>query len=273
MSGDSYILSIKQGRISSLVPGLLAGCRTGKVHSCFRTSLNLKMGDHLIHVGEGSHGLCCFGIEIFFDRIRQILIECRPDHMVVYKEDCLYIYGESRVFVLELDSFARIPLKIPRLVPGCGADSRLYQALAGEAEGLPLGLERDEAFCRHARAMTEASVRYFYGRGRGLTPAGDDILTGYGAVLQAFGKAETLTEALRNCTSQTTEVSKAYLYAMMKGYANERFIQLLLQVKEGDPEKIRSLTEQIKQTGSTSGCDTLYGMYLGLKHIKEDGKL
>lgn len=152
--------------------------------------------------------------------------------------------------------------------------------LQERAEGYTLGLEKDDRFRFYAESLSGPSaaggaeaVHFFAGRGQGLTPAGDDILTGYGAALQCFGKAGTLIQVLRRDGLQTTDVSRAYLHAMMQGFANEVFVWLLEQFWGGDPHLFQEALKQMEHIGHTSGCDTLYGLYLGLKKMKEDTQL
>lgn len=273
--------------MSSMVPGLLDGHHTGRIHSCFRTGLNLQFGDRLIHLDGGEHGLCCFGMAIAAGEMKQILMCCRTGDLAVLHGGSLRLYGTGGVVRLNLSQFACVDLTIPRLAHAYGD---CYLVLQERAEGYSLGLEKDARFRFYAAILSGAetpgnyrdggsaadlsgAVHFFAGRGQGLTPAGDDILTGYGAVLQCFGKAEALLRVLENDRLQTTDVSRAYLYAMERGFANEIFVRLLEQFWGGVPDLFQETLERMERIGHTSGYDTLYGMYLGLKKMKEDTQL
>lgn len=309
MSEQEYTVPVKQGRMSSMVPGLLSGHHTGHVHSLFRTSLNLKFGDHLIHLGTEEYGLCCFGLTVPENGMELILESCKADSLVAFKQNRLYLYGTGHLIILELESFETVDLRIPAIhklisdsteykrqnVCGQGQQAKnpqstrlhqtnpietslLYQQLETMADTMELGLEREENFRRYSRILaetdnekeTEEAAAFFYGRGKGLTPGGDDILTGYGAVLQAFGKADGLISTLQKISAKTTEVSGAYLSAMQKGYANEIFCDLILQLKANEVLKLQRLLCRMERIGNTSGCDTLYGMYLAFTKMKEE---
>lgn len=282
------MVTVKQGRMSSMVPGLLSGHRTGHVHSLFRTSLNLRFGEYLIHIGTEEYGLCCFGITVS-ERDKALLLDsCEAENLVIWKAGKLYLYGRTQLIVLELGQFLMVDLKIPKFSDMIEIsvgnrrrwieNSFLYRKLELRSKTMELGLERDEDFERYSGILaetdeqkeTEKAAAFFYGRGKGLTPAGDDILVGYGAVLQAFGKAEKMSAVLDKIEQKTTMVSEMYLFSMQKGYANELFCDLILQLKENEVLKSELLLCRMERIGKTSGCDTLYGMYLGFIKMKEE---
>lgn len=297
LSGNrqGYAVAVCRGRMSSMVPGLLDGHHTGRIHSCFRTGLNLQFGDHLIYLDGGEHGLCCFGMAIAAGEMTQILMCCRTGDLAVIHGGSLRLYGAGGVVLLQISEFACVNLAIPRLMhtgqeKTAGSYGDCYSVLQERAECYSLGLEKDACFQFYAAVLSgvevsgshrtgsssdglRRAVHFFAGRGKGLTPAGDDILTGYGAVLQCFGKAEALNWVLKNDGLQTTDVSRAYLYAMEQGFANELFVRLLERFWGGIPKLFLENLEQMERIGHTSGYDTLYGMYLGLKKMKEDTQL
>lgn len=291
LSGNrlGYEVSVCQGRISGMVQGLFDGHHTGRIHSCFRTGLNLLFGDRLIHLDDGEHGLCCFGMTVAAREMKQILMCCGAGDLAVYRDGSLRLYGRGGVVQLELSRFSSVDLAIWQTVqagqkkmPDSAQDG--FSILQEKAEGYILGLEKDETFrfytdilsgdeAMERTALFPEAVHFFVGRGQGLTPAGDDILTGYGAVLQCAGKAGALIRALQDDRLQTTDVSRAYLDAMAQGFANELFVRLLEQLWGGDTKRFQETLKQMERIGHTSGCDTLYGMYLGLKKMKEDTQL
>lgn len=289
---QEYRVTVDQGRMSSMVPGLLSGHRTGHVHSLFGSSMNLQFGDDLVHIGTEEYGLCCFGITVSEQEMKLLLHACERENLVTWKQNRLTFYGRTHMVVLELDNYKAVDLRIPvisRMLPDnreeTAVDRRieiestsLYQKLKQRSEIMELGLERNEEFERYSRILagtdnqkeTEEAAAFFYGRGKGLTPAGDDILVGYGAVLTAFGQAEELNAILNKLERKTTAVSEAYLFSMQKGYANELFCDIILQLKENEVLKLEQLLCRMERIGKTSGCDTLYGMYLGFVKMKEE---
>lgn len=286
---QEYRVTVKQGRMSSMVPGLLSGHRTGHVHSLFQSSMNLQFGENLIHIGTEEYGLCCFGITVKEQDMKLLLSSCERNSLATWKQNRLTIYGRAHLVVLELDRYEAADLQIPdvSMILSSRSDmdggmlieeTLLYQKLEQRSKSMELGLERDEEFERYSRILagaydrkeTEQAAAFFYGRGKGLTPGGDDILVGYGAVLQAFKMADEWKAVLNKIEQKTTAVSEAYLLSMQKGYANELFCDIILQIKENEVLKLEQLLCRMERIGKTSGCDTLYGMYLGFLKMKEE---
>ena len=85
---------------------------------------------------------------------------------------------------------------------------------------------------RHPEPDWQQVTAYLIGRGKGLTPSGDDLLVAYQAMFYAFDQpAEKLATALAVPLS-TTDVSKAYISASIKGYVNSLIYRLLTDLKK-----------------------------------------
>ena len=114
----------------------------------------------------------------------------------------------------------------------------------------------------------EQIVTWLLGRGKGLTPSGDDILCGYIFVLLLVDKANTylssLVKQIRNNLKLTTDVSKAYLICATQGYVNSKVYQLYKSFKNHNFKDIDSELNSILEIGHTSGKDLSYGIKLGI---------
>lgn len=99
------------------------------------------------------------------------------------------------------------------------------------------------------------------GRGRGLTPAGDDMLCGLLLSHHALDhKALLNTDALLSqAKTRTTSLSAALLTCAAQGAADERLLNALdyLSGCDRQPETIQ---KELLSYGSSSGFDTLAGM-------------
>lgn len=115
---------------------------------------------------------------------------------------------------------------------------------------------------------TTTAVRPLIGLGPGLTPSGDDVLTGAWATLHAIGHpcAASLAAALGDVDSRTTVVAAAMLRHAAKGEVAERIHELLAALLA--PAEVRGRLEAaVAQTvawGATSGSDLLAGVLLAL---------
>lgn len=103
-------------------------------------------------------------------------------------------------------------------------------------------------------------LAYLVGRGQGLTPSGDDIITGilYINCLEPFiaeKHLSSLSEYIRG--SVTTIVSENFIRLALGGIFSRRITDI---GKTPDKETVDALLE----LGSSSGRDTLYGIYMTL---------
>lgn len=116
-----------------------------------------------------------------------------------------------------------------------------------------------------AGKRTEA-ISYFIGRGKGLTPSGDDLLVGALAADQLLGMLPSDTEGrIRKRLSQTpkptTTVSEHYLACALEGLYNEPIHRLLHVLRQESEEKaIEECIKHIMAIGHTSGMDMLTGL-------------
>ena len=106
----------------------------------------------------------------------------------------------------------------------------------------------------------ERYYRFIIGRGQGLTPTGDDILTGMLFIhfINPYIRNHNLIilkQLLRE--TLTTLVSETFLKCAQKGLFSSKIS--VLQT-EPTPDNI----DRLIQVGSSSGKDTLYGVFVAL---------
>ncbi|NMC30289.1 MAG: DUF2877 domain-containing protein [Pelolinea sp.] len=103
------------------------------------------------------------------------------------------------------------------------------------------------------------------GRGRGLTPAGDDFLCGFLLAHSHLFNAPPLDrrELAAQAKNRTTALSSSLIECAAQGTADERLVSTLyyLAYGEGSPEQHK---EELLSYGSSSGIDTLAGMLTAL---------
>lgn len=124
----------------------------------------------------------------------------------------------------------------------------------------------------------EAPLRYFLGRGPGLTPSGDDFLVGLLAVhrlTDAFHPAFlTILRHIVETEAITTDVSKAYLLHALHGRFSDKVTRVLNAMVMKDASYFQTKLALLLQTGHSSGIDTAFGianaiMTLGrYKHVR-----
>lgn len=102
------------------------------------------------------------------------------------------------------------------------------------------------------------------GLGPGLTPSGDDFLTGLMAVLWMTGEREFLSQIRRETErnlERTNEISAAYLSHACRGEFSEPFHYLVSM------ENMMAAVHKIASVGHSSGTDALTGIYFGLEQF------
>ena len=120
-----------------------------------------------------------------------------------------------------------------------------------------------------AKPVTEAARRLL-GLGEGLTPSGDDILTGlaFVAAHPGFGLTailEPVAAAVRDGDDRTTLLSIVTLRAALAGRARRRLHDLVTAVILGDSPRIATTADETAAIGHTSGYDILTGVRLAFE--------
>lgn len=130
------------------------------------------------------------------------------------------------------------------------------------------------------RAATTAAARSLIGLGFGLTPSGDDILTGLATLAAAAGMhlaaaIPALAAAVDGIDgvpleTLTTPVSAATLTEAVAGRARARVHDLVATIATTDPaapalaDAVADAVIRVREIGHTSGTDILTGVRLGL---------
>lgn len=266
------------GTVSSYFLRRLPGTAAGEVHSVFRTSFNVTAGGFLVHVGTTRDPLSCLGMNIAPGRMQALLPCVRPGDRAVFRDGIVRIYDRDGVSAIPWGELETVPLEIPCCPPPGPALREALEALEPEGRvGIPMDRRLREALEALARFpqgdRPEEVIGFLLGRGKGLTPSGDDILMGYGAGLWAWGEPGPFCRALETVLGrqQTTDVSAAYLGAVLDGCANQDFCRLFRAAGAGDAGAYPGLLETISRHGHTSGWDSLLGLQAAAKAVAPPG--
>lgn len=106
------------------------------------------------------------------------------------------------------------------------------------------------------------AVRTLVGLGPGLTPSGDDALSGAILTLRATGHqlpARRLAAAVRDLWHRTTSISASLLDAAGRGYATPAVTDLFRAVAAGDPAAVATSLPAVLAVGHSSGADLVAG--------------
>lgn len=280
------------------IPLLFSKYNHGHVHSKFNNGFNIQIEESLVFVGSNRSGQLPFSfilpIEDIHDMLTKISINDpatwdTKNKILSINESCDIVYLEGRPYdnILEY-----IPDSKKNLVTHL---ETLLLALSGNNEptGLDLDIndfmedyveydERSESpydkyydlmnmLYSNDRKEIEETLRYFLGRGRGGTPAGDDHVIGLMAI-QAVSKEwtplfpEILSELIKE--KITTDVSVEYLKYALNNQFGSPVIGLIEAMVREDTKEVQENINNLLSMGHSSGLDTTFGILLGLLAIR-----
>jgi hypothetical protein len=273
----------------------------GTVHSVFSSSFNLVFGGKLIHVGGVEMGLAPFGIglkqreavrltqlvqreqQVSWDLLRGtlrfaggMLLHVKQarvtNHDLAGREVNFSILEDNFRFLCKLllhedwkTGFDNQKAIIDYLTDSYGA---------GEVPILN-EISKLEQLIRSGEVLEGKSVfDYWIGRGLGLTPSGDDCLTGVCAILSMIeGPKASFSEKLQSYLrdygrKRTTDVAFEYLYYATEGKFHISLLAMCAVLDQPRGHAFMNALEEMKNIGHTSGVDTLLGMLIAVKAVK-----
>lgn len=272
----------KQARISSYLSTLDHFGKMGKIHSVFEQSLNLMVNEHLINLSASGNFLSSFGVQLSPPVFQEIRPFCQQGNVVRLTQQSLVIYSQVGIKRLSFSDIKIVPLNIGAIEPIMATVLMLKEILTTKQLEKRLGLpggNRERMyfdFLQNPEMDDEkwlALVEYFVGRGKGLTPSGDDLLMGYLFILKLYQHKfyQVLELQLHKMDRFTTDVSWNYLSALLLGYVSSPFIELRNGLEEELPyNELNQLVEAILAIGHTSGSDSCYGLLLGVTALMEN---
>lgn len=277
-------LNPDRGVKSNLLPLYLKNVSVGKVHSKFNNGLNIQMDDDLIYIGRLGTPVTAFGLNIDEEKLKHLLNSVSIGDLVVNKRDKLILYSCNGTITISFENLEEVDLKLPEIQ--CSVQelpySLLYKYLKTIEFDKFLGIDLDEQVVKYVELLLSSDkadkntnakvIRYFAGRGKGLTPSGDDLLIGFTLALMLFGQFKAWKQALavEVNSDKTTVISVAYLNALLAGYVSEPFIQLVKLIDNANMDTVEKTIKQVRSFGHTSGNDTLFGFFLGLKFFTKE---
>lgn len=120
--------------------------------------------------------------------------------------------------------------------------------------------------------MIEEEVPRLIGYGNGLTPSGDDFLTGLLLVVNSINYPfvnlkNSLNKTVKGHLSRTNDISQHQLCHAIEGVALEPVMAFLreMYLEKIDDIQLEILLNQVLSIGSSSGSDMLAGILFGLE--------
>lgn len=126
------------------------------------------------------------------------------------------------------------------------------------------------------------SLSDLIGVGTGLTPSGDDFMTGVLSTFKAFPQCfnsrliSSLPNSICSRRNNTNEISSAFIDCALRGQFSKAIIDLYetvcsdnVQASDIGQETLDNLLDSFLDIGHTSGIDTLTGIYWSMKHLSK----
>ena len=261
--------------ISTYVFPLTKFGKSGKIHSLFDRSFNIQIGNQLVNIANYKEYLSSFGMYVPDNQFRAIRSQLDKGNFVKIREDYLSFYTRSGVQTIAFKQKQLVSLNVKDFSFTSAELTILKEVLESlELEkkiGLTMTPQLLELFekMRQTENDWQAIIHYLIGRGKGLTPSGDDILLAYQMLLR-IGNPLSLEKKMQTFLSTnlpTTDVSKAYIESSLDGYVNSLIYQLLKDVKKKQKQLIEKDVRMLLGVGHTSGADLSFGLLLALQSM------
>lgn len=270
--------SFKPGVVSNSLPLARSDNPTGQIHSLFNSSFNIVFGRDLVNVASATMQCSSFGLNLSEEAVTHLIKSLIVGDRVVQKDSRLVLYSScGGVIEINLAKLKVLDLKLKRIEPTVERVEAVIRALESVAWLDDIGLPIDERTVGVLRSLCAADLaketlqevfEFLIGRGKGLTPSGDDVLLGYLMVRKLFGNTPRSEQwRVKEIEQKTTLISVNYLRLLSMGYVSEYFQNFCQAATIPDDASLKQSVERIKRVGATSGSDMLLGMSLGIDKI------
>jgi len=259
------------------------------VHSRFEKVINFYSGNAFVFVVNSAIGAGPFNIVVDdgnFDRIKNLTIS--DDHFLLNDEAVFFDASKKYNSELKITDFDDSKFK---------SNLRHFEkALIENSSDRSLTFLFDEKRKKNFKSSFEielvgrfekavecfASARYsdgvkqIKGVGFGLTPSGDDFISGFLIALNFLHKKDKVDYS--NLIAHIYEAAKgnnlftnAFLLAAKNGYLFEKFKNIIHSILYSGKNEILENTRTLISFGDTSGADQSVGFLFGIKRNFNDG--
>lgn len=269
---------IQAQRMAQNVANLLVERQTWRVHSVFTNGFNLENENERIFIGTTKNGQLPFAIQITTHDVTKLIAMIQANQTFQYEGGILFHQQSKLQITLTGATQYTSKREKAEIKPN---PSFLTHTLQSEKQtGLGFSIQEwltqpetanlAKAINSTDSAFIEQTLRYFIGRGSGLTPSGDDILLG---ILLVGQESTTFIEILTTLIQTellTTDISQTYLKYALQDQFSDTLLALYEAFQAG--AETGEIIERIYQNGHTSGIDTIAGVVLAIKEEFSMGK-
>lgn len=123
------------------------------------------------------------------------------------------------------------------------------------------------------RQVVERVIRYFLGRGKGLTPSGDDHVIGLLAIhMMTDALSPVFVQTVNDLVKQepiTTDAGHGYLLYALNGEFLPPIASVVNDLAQNKQTSLKEHLHELLPMGHSSGVDTAFGILIGLLALKK----
>lgn len=275
----------------------------GKVHSIFSKSLNIKLDSKIINIIGNVNMNLPFSIEVDDEVLEYIVYNVEIDDEIILNKktnqiifsdigltinlsdkyyECILNKKEPKIDILQNNIKLLISfIENHNIDNGFQSSNKeILEAIIQNRYSQPDDFYNNINELKKSivnNTIKEDSFNYFIGRGKGLTPSGDDLFLGLISFLKSSNK-DNVSESLYKYlniygTKRTTDISLEYLKYGCKGKVGHLINNLCESVKNEETHIIEENLKKVSQKGHTSGIDTILGVLLGMICVIDKEKI
>lgn len=256
-----------------------------KVHSIYENTINLSVNNSIISLQPDIYPLSPIGIlteKKFFEKIK-----VKKNDILEINENCINLYGDEKYHIyldsnfteirdLSLTKFSKIDENNIKNV-----SKKILEIAGNKGLGLLFKNKYSENIIldtikntlndfkfelkAHKENTAIESLISLIGLGIGLTPSGDDFISGLLSAAYAMKNTDNiffkkLITELKNKLKDTNDISREFLKCAING----EFGEVIHDFYNGFKEKAypyEKIGNSFSKLGHTSGIDNLYGIY------------
>ena len=276
--------TVEAALIEELLDRLLRTPGEGVVQSVYRRSVNIEAQGVLFTVISPTpdRGPACAVLRrpVSFQGVEPGMRARWSDGMLTFGDiSCLYaqatvcscLYGPQTAVLPSAAATQRLLGALlhtasPTQTEGYGA--LIYQKLVRSGRELCAALRTGQD--------PGPAVERMVGFGLGLTPSGDDFLTGFYATLRVLGGpaaqgwAEAVGRAVRPCLNSTTQVGRWMLSCALEGRWRTSLQQVLLACADHTSQDLEQAVRELLAVGASSGFDMCMGVQRALALLNQN---
>ncbi|MBP1040788.1 DUF2877 domain-containing protein [Vagococcus sp. BWB3-3] len=255
-----------------LVDELLVNSSEITCHSQFTHGVNLRVANQLLFIGDDQKGCVPFGIHLSKNEFQ--IINHQPDWPNKVKKTATgLLLGDLKLDLVQSSSY---PNRLPDIQLRKSQEMTVANQILNEYlkktgyDFSPLFTDLIFGTANLQSHTSDQYLAYYIGRGLGLTPAGDDFTIGLLAIdtIQPFLPKDFRSKLEQTLSDKrTTDVSESYLASASRGHFSSLVIEVIKSFASSK-QAIETAVLALANSGSTSGSDTLVGIYYGLQHIQ-----